>query len=127
MTATGTQTLSVSTPQFVGTSIESYGSSSTLYIVPTEYPCDDDWELSNELLVEIRASADEMLAVTYLTLAEYGSGSSLQEAITDLLTSLSDYYESLLSREDKLGSRAGDDLAKLRELIRPKPRIQYGP
>lgn len=127
MTTTGTQALSVTTPQFVGTSIQGHESNSSLYIVPIAYSWDDTWELPNQLLVDIRASADEILAVTYLTLEEYGSGSSVQEAITDLLTSLSDYYESLLSREDKLGSRARDDLAKLKELIRPKSRIQYGP
>ena len=75
------------------------------------------WELTTDLLVEIAASEQEVLATTYLAIAEYGIGESLEEAVADLLTSLSDYRESLEKREDRLGPPAVDDLERLRKLI----------
>ena len=74
-----------------------------------------------DLFVEIRASSGEVVAVTYLTLEEYGVSNSAEQAIPDLLTSLSDYYESLVSREERLAPSAREDLAKLRHLIVQTP------
>jgi hypothetical protein len=68
-------------------------------------------------MAEISTSGREVMASTYLEIAEYGVGASLEDAVADLLTSLSDYRESLEKREDRLGPPAVDDLERLRKLI----------
>jgi hypothetical protein len=68
-------------------------------------------------MAEISTSGREVMASTYLEIAEYGVGASLEDAVADLLTSLSDYRESLEKREDRLGPPAVHDLEKLRKLI----------
>ena len=99
------------------------GSASTkgVRVVPARYSWDDSWELIADLPIEVSASRKETLATICLTAQEYGAGDSLEAAIQDLLTSLSDYYESLEAREDRLEPSAGEDLKILRKLIRPKP------
>ena len=77
----------------------------------------EGWTLASDLMVEIKTSDQEVLATTFLTVAEYGSGSSMEDAVDDLLTSLSEYRESLERREERLGQSAVDDLAKLRKLL----------
>ena len=69
-------------------------------------------------MVEVNTSWEEVIAITYLTVQEYGIGDSLGSAIEDLLTSLSDYYQSLESRQSKLAPPASKDLEILRRLIR---------
>ena len=81
---------------------------------------DEAWELTSTLLVEVHTFPNEVKAVTYLTVEEYGIGSSLEDAILDLLTSLSDYFQSLEERQERLGPPALEDLDKLRKLVRPK-------
>ncbi len=44
-------------------------------------------------------------------------GDSLESATTDLLTSFSDYYQSLESREANLAPSASKDLQILRRLV----------
>ena len=80
----------------------------------------DDWELASFLLVEIRSSPTEILAITRLTVEEYGEGHTRQEAVVDLLRSLGDYRRSLEVREERLASEGREDLQMLRQLIRPK-------
>lgn len=77
----------------------------------------EGWELTTDLMAEISTSGREVMASTYLEIAEYGVGASLEDAVADLLTSLSDYRESLEKREDRLGPPAVHDLEKLRKLI----------
>lgn len=91
-----------------------------LYLVPQQQVWDNAWELKSHLLVIIHTSRDEVLASTYLAVQEYGVGLSLEAAIHDLLTSLSDYYQSLESREERLGPPGKEDLERLRALIGPK-------
>ncbi len=76
------------------------------------------WELLNDLDVELHHSQEEALATTSLPVREYGVGKTFEEAIEDLLTSLSDYYESLEAREERLAEAEANDLAELRRLIR---------
>jgi hypothetical protein len=92
-----------------------------LYIIAAQNSWDDSWELTKDLLIEVRTSSKEVLAITYLTVQEYGVGASLETAILDLLTSLSDYYQSLEAREKTLDSSAREDLKRLRQLIRTRP------
>lgn len=90
-----------------------------LHVIPSDCRWDGDWELTADLVVEIQASGEEVLAVSHhLTVEEYGEGASVEEAVQDLLTSLSEYRESLEDREARLGLSAADDLAKLRGIIR---------
>lgn len=91
-----------------------------LYLVPEQHSWDNAWELKGHLLVIIHTSRDEVLASTYLAVQEYGVGPSLEAAIHDLLTSLSDYYQSLESREERLGPPGKEDLERLRALIVPQ-------
>ena len=48
---------------------------------------------------------------------EYGIGQTMEEAVTDLLSSMVEYYELLMSRESKLGDVAQRDLQALSELL----------
>ena len=80
-----------------------------------------NWELATNLLTTLCIPSGSWVATTYLAdIPEYGIGKSQAEAIADLLTSLSDYRESLEDREERLGPSAVDDLAKLRTLLRPR-------
>ena len=93
--------------------------STGLYLIPAKHSWDNSsWELLNELLVEIHYSTAEVLATTCLSVQEYGIGSTFEEAVADLLTSLSDYYQSLEARQDRLADAAVNDITKLRQLIR---------
>lgn len=91
------------------------------YIIPAHASWDGCWELATDLTVSVQASREEVLANTHMTVQEYGVGSTLDEAIQDLLTSLSDYRESLEAREKTLGKEALKDLGQLRALIRRIP------
>jgi hypothetical protein len=84
----------------------------------------DAWELATSLMVTLSTSSESWLATTYLEtdIPEYGAGASQKEAIADLLTSLSDYRESLEGREERLGPPAVGDLTKLRTLLQPRPQ-----
>ena len=94
-----------------------------LHVIPSDCSWDDDWGLTADLVVEIQTSGEEVLAVSHhLTVEEYGEGASVAEAIQDLLTSLSEYRESLEEREARLGTSAAADLAELRSILRRCPR-----
>ena len=95
-------------------------SSVALYVIPTHYSWDDSWELKRDVFVEIQSYHGEVVAITYLTVQEYGVGNSFEDAILDLVTSLQDYYMSLMAREKSLGPPGVKDLETLRSLIRPK-------
>lgn len=58
------------------------------------------------------------MVATCASVQEYGIGETVESAIEDLLTSLSDYRESLEAREEKLAESEANDLAELRRLIR---------
>ena len=92
-------------------------SSKGLYYIPARHSWDDCWVLATDLLVEIETTRESVVAITYLTVQEYGLGDSFESAIQDLLTSLSDYYQSLESRKSKLAPSAGKDLEMLRRLM----------
>ena len=90
-----------------------------LLVIPSDCPWDGDWELAADLVVEIQTSGEEVLAIAHqLTVEEHGAGASVEEAVQDLLTSLSDYRECLEEREARLGATAVADLARLRHVIR---------
>ena len=81
---------------------------------------DDGWELIVDLMVNVHTTPQEVVTFTYLTTLECGAGHTFSEAVQDLLTSLSDYYLSLISREDALGQPGVEDLSILRSLLRVK-------
>lgn len=124
MATTGTNELLVSNPHFVsghgtvdtGSPITSEG----LYWLAKGTCWDNEWELMVDLLVNVRTTPQEVIASIYLTALEYGAGHTVPEAVQDLLTSLSDYYKSLESREDTLGEPGIEDLSRLRSLVRIK-------
>lgn len=90
-----------------------------LHVIPSGCSWDDEWELTSDLVVKIQTSEEGVLAIAHqLKVEEYGSGASLEEAVLDLLTSLSEYRESLEERETRLGTPAVADLATLRSIIR---------
>ena len=96
-----------------------------LLIIPSDCSWDGDWELAGDLVVEVQTYREEVLAIAHeLTVEEYGAGASLEEAVQDLLTSLSEYRESLEEREDRLGAPAVADLAKLRKILRHRSHRQ---
>ncbi len=105
---------------------DAYSDSSTVainsgdaYLIPAKRSWGNpSWELLNELPVELQDSGTETLVATCLAVQEYGIGETFEKAIEDLLTSLSDYYESLEAREDRLAESEANDFAKLRQVIR---------
>ena len=97
-------------------------SSETIYFVPRGYAWDNTWCLAIDLLVQVCTSWEEVVATTYLTVQEYGLGTSFEEAIYDLMTSLSDYCQSLESRRERLGPAESADLAKLHQLLTHQTR-----
>ena len=60
------------------------------------------------------------MAAALLTVEEHGVGASVEDAVLDLLTSLTDYYQSLEAREGGLGPPAAKDLEMLRGIVRRK-------
>lgn len=97
------------------------------YVIPSGHSWDDDcWELAEDLHIEVNILPEEMVAVNRLTVQEYGIGDSCESAIQDLLASLSDYYQSLESREATLAPPAIRDLELLRRLVRSKVGSQSG-
>lgn len=98
------------------TSNSPYSKSS--YVILAGHSWDDCWELDADLHVEVSTPPEGTVVVTCLNLQEYGAGDALESAVQDLLTSLSDYYQSLESREDKLAPSAIKDLQTLRKLLR---------
>ena len=88
------------------------------YIIRAGHSWDDSWELALDLHLEVNKSETKVVAVTCLDIQEYGMGDSLESAIADMLTSLSDYYQSLESREAKLAPSATKDLDTLKGLLR---------
>ena len=122
MATSGTHEFSISSNAYQSSGTGAVGnpaSSKGLYIIPACHLWDGSWELATDLMVEVNTSWEEVMAVTYLTIQEHGVGDSLESAILDLLTSLSDYYKSLESREARLAPSASEDLQMLRNLVRP--------
>ena len=89
------------------------------FFLPAHYSWDNAWELVSDLPVEIQICEDEIVATTNLSTEESGGGTMVEEAIFDLVTSLSDYFESLTDYEGRLGPSETEDLKILRRLIRP--------
>lgn len=122
MTTVGTHVLKInpeSSPYFFGTThVGNPASSEAVHILLAGHSWDNVWQLAATLLVEVHTFRDVVKAVTYLTVEEYGIGATVEEAILDLLTSLSDYLQSLEERRERLGQSALEDLDKLRKLVR---------
>ena len=97
------------------------GPSESLCRIPAQQSWDDLWVLLDDLFVNIHTSPEEVLAIAYLTVQEYGVGPSFEQAIADLLTSLSDYYLALEARQARLEPSAERDLKLLRKLVGRKP------
>lgn len=87
------------------------------HVIPAHYAWDDSWELSRDLIVEVRSSRAETVALTRWSVGEYGVGGNSKAAVYDLLTSLSDYREVLEAREGGLADSALSELKALRALV----------
>ena len=87
------------------------------HVIPAHHAWDDSWELSRDLIVEVRSSRAETVALTRWTVGEYGLGANSKAAIYDLLTSLSDYREVLEAREGRLADSALGELKALQALV----------
>ena len=118
MTPTGTGGVGAAeTNKFVvGAEIQS-----GIQVISAPNSWDDAWELIHAIVVHINASKDEVTIVVPLGMdsQEYGVGSSLDEATSDLLTSLSDYYQFLTKHENELGPSEEAELKVLQTLVRP--------
>ena len=88
-------------------------------ILPAHYSWDNAWELVSDLPVEMQTSGGQIVATTNLSTEEYGIGDTVEEAIFDLVTSLSDYGGWLEDHEGRMGATETEDLKILRVLIRP--------
>jgi hypothetical protein len=121
MVTAGTAISRVAPSSYAGTQVTDDGYSTSLRLVRAGHSWGHSWSLSNHLFVEIRTSRAEVLAITFLTVEEYGAGDTMEAAICDLLSSLSDYYESLEVREERLAPSALEDLQRLRHLLNRKP------
>ena len=97
---------------------------STEYLVPAGYSWDDSWELTRDLIVQVKTSEEETVALTCLSLKEYGLGSNVESAVYDLLTSLSGYREVLEARKERLSGSALSELELLQGLTRRKGTVQ---
>ena len=94
---------------------------SGIQVISVPNSWDDAWELIHALVVHINASKDGVAIVVPLGMdsQEYGVGSSLDEATSDLLTSLSDYYQFLTKHENELAPSEEAELEVLQTLVRP--------
>lgn len=129
MANSGTRELSVNPVSYQSSGTAQSGgpaSSKGLYFIPAGHSWDDSWELAADLMVEVNTSWEDVTAITHLTVQEYGIGDSLESAIQDLLTSLSDYYQSLESRQSRLAPQASKDLEMLQRLVRSEGVNQHG-
>ena len=76
------------------------------------------WELLSSLTIQIRTTSDRVIVETWLeSLFEYGTGSSNEEAIADLVVSIGEYLELLEARQPELGDIALKEFAHLRRLV----------
>lgn len=89
----------------------------SLIVLPRGWEFKAGRRLNSILLVQVRASRNGVLAITYLEAEEYGWGMSEHEAVMDLMSSLVEYMESLESRQDRLAEPALADLRKLQQLF----------
>ena len=76
------------------------------------------WKLTQPLLVQATTNHEGVFVDASPTVSEYGVGSSFDEAIEDLLVSMSEYLESLQGHENHLGDLELSDLKTLRILFR---------
>ncbi len=85
--------------------------------LPKGTPC-GDYQLREWGIVFVRPSSHQVVATfCWSPLREYGIGDSDEEAIQDLLLSLSDYYPYLLEREGRLAPEELQDLAILKGIL----------
>lgn len=80
------------------------------------------WHLNSIIIVQLRSIPKGWLATIWLDdIAEYGTGVTEADALSDLVDSLGEYLESLEKRKHKLGDSAREELAKLRSIIDHAP------
>ena len=118
MAPAGTEGVSVAKTTKIAVDAETQ---SGIQVISVPNSWDDAWELIHALVVHINASKDEVTIVVSLGMdsQEYGVASSLDEATSDLLTSLSDYYQFLTKHENELGPSEEAELKVLQTLVRP--------
>lgn len=83
------------------------------------------WHLNSIIIVQLRSIPKGWLATIWLEdIAEYGTGVTEADAVSDLVDSLGEYLESLAKRKHKLADSAREELAKLSSIIdRAPPEI----
>ena len=94
-------------------------SASGMYLLPAGFTWDDRWRLAENIVVEVRITSEAVLLLSHGALEEYGAGDTLDEAIWDFLTGLSDLRQSDAAHEDRLAPDDTRRLATLRRLIHP--------
>jgi hypothetical protein len=80
------------------------------------------WHLNSIIIVQLRSIPKGWLATIWLDdIAEYGTGVTEADAVSDLVDSLGESLESLERRKHKLGDSAQEELAKLYSIIDRTP------
>jgi hypothetical protein len=74
------------------------------------------WKVEKYLIVELKQEGNKAIAILN-DIDEYGIGDNIQDAISDLLSSLVDYRLSLEKRADKLATKEKLTLELLKETI----------
>ena len=122
MTALGTRETGIATFKSIGDGPAPPGTSASgMYLLPAGYTWGNRWRLEEDLVAEVRMTSEAVLLLCHGLLEQYGAGNTLDEAIWDLLTSLSDLRESDERHESNLAPDDRERLAMLRRLLHPLP------
>ena len=106
-------------PQPVGTPRLRQVKSLGLFSIPRDTQV-GDWRLKSVLLAQLKTTRKQWVAMTHLAgIAEYGTGKSEVEAITDLIVSLGECRYVLERRAEtrRLGASTREGLECLQNLI----------
>ena len=75
-----------------------------------------EWKLRSDLVAHVRFDGATVVATNH-EVEEYGAGSTVEEAVKDLLASLANYIEALLAQEYRLDSTLQGHLRALNLLL----------
>ena len=88
-----------------------------MLVLPEGWEFEPGYRLASALPVRLEISASGVIATTHLETAEYGCGSTQDEALDDLMSSLVEYMESLEARRERLSKTSLLDLDRLYRLV----------
>ena len=85
-----------------------------IYILHAGTPIENtQWRLKSDLVARVSIEGASVVATNH-QVDEYGIDHTVEGAVKDLLTSLADYFESLMARESRLDENSQDHLQALR-------------